>query len=78
LWIFVYGGHTGRYDSGSAIALSAITVVAPNLIYAMERCDFIFFCGMIGAALEILSGFILLASLIPGAGVGLVSARKRF
>jgi O-antigen/teichoic acid export membrane protein len=43
----------------SAAAFSAITAVGSNLVYAMERSDFVFVCSTIGAVLAILSGFVL-------------------
>jgi O-antigen/teichoic acid export membrane protein len=42
-----------------AASVSAIAVVSTNLVHAMERSDFVFFSGAIGAVLAVLSSLVL-------------------
>src|SRR5579871_4414031 len=58
----------------SAASFSAITVVATNLVHAMERSDFMFFTAVLGAVLSILSGFVLIPRFgLMGAAVSRVA-----
>jgi O-antigen/teichoic acid export membrane protein len=48
-----------------AASLSAITVISTNLVYAMERSDFVFFTAAAGAVLAVIFGLVL----VPEFGV---------
>jgi O-antigen/teichoic acid export membrane protein len=54
----------------AASAISAPSVVATNLVYAVERSDFIFQSGLIGATLSILAGLLLVPALGPVGAAG--------
>jgi O-antigen/teichoic acid export membrane protein len=55
----------------SAAAITASTVISTNLLYAMERSDFIFATSLFGGVLAVLSGFFLVPAFgIMGAAAG--------
>lgn len=48
-----------------AAAFTGPSVVTINLVYAAERSDFVFFSGVIGAVLSVLSGLVLVPTFGP-------------